>query len=70
LVLGLGLGDMDDSVPLIFWGIGADVGGGNATGVCKKDTGWGKPNFYVRWSNVPNRCSDSLLGEPKVILKT
>jgi hypothetical protein len=50
LVLGLGLGDMDDSFPLIFWGIGADVGGGNATGVCKKDPGWWKPNFYVRWS--------------------
>lgn len=36
LVLGLGLGDMDDSIPLIFSGGGADIEGGNATGGCNK----------------------------------
>lgn len=46
LVLGLGLGDIDDSIPLIFWG----VGGGNAAGGCKKDPGWWKTNFLITWS--------------------
>ena len=50
LVLGLGLGDMDDSIPLIFSGGGADIEGGNATGGCNKVPGWWKLNFFVRLS--------------------
>jgi hypothetical protein len=48
LVFGLGLGDMDDSIPLIFWGVGPDVEGGNATGGCKKDPEWWKPKFFCQ----------------------
>lgn len=39
-LLGLELGDMDDSIPVIFWGVGADEEGGNAAGGCTKDPGW------------------------------
>ena len=47
-MLGLGLGDIDDSLPLVFWGGGADVGGCNATGGCKEDPGWWKANFLCQ----------------------
>ena len=49
MVLVLGLGDIDGSNPFIFWGVGADVRGGNVvTRGGKNDTGWCKPKFLIR----------------------
>lgn len=49
-VLGLGLGDMDGSISLVFWGVGADVGGGNVTGGFRKDP----DENTIFWSDVLN----------------
>lgn len=50
-----GLGEYDGACPVSFWGTGADVNGGNASGGCKFDPVFSNQNHIKTISRLVNK---------------